>query len=193
MLTNDSDADGNPLIITAVTPATNGIVTINGGTNLTYRPNQNFNGVVTPVNDPPYAAPDVFDTEYNFPLLFSAAALLTNDLDDLLTILNVGTTGSAGGTVTYTNSSINYAPPPGFTGWTCSTTRLATATAPGPPVWSQSTSGRQFMRLPFFESQRQYRHHFQRHSFAQLPDPVLHQFVFLEHGHELHYGRSWKH
>ena len=141
VLTNDSDADGNPLIITAVTPATNGVVTINGGTNLTYRPNQNFNGldgfrytvsdgqggfatgavsvVVTPVNDPPYAAPDVLDTEFNFPLVFSAAALLTNDLDadgDLLMILDVSTTGSAGGTVNYTNNTIAYTPPPGFTG-----------------------------------------------------------------------------
>src|SRR5262249_37373541 len=66
-----------------------------------------------------YAAPDFLDTEYNFPLVFSTDALLTNDLDadgDLLMILNVGTTGAAGGTVAYTNSTIIYTPPAGFTG-----------------------------------------------------------------------------
>jgi Bacterial Ig domain len=44
VLTNDSDLDGNHLMIASVTQGTNGSVTINGGTNLTYRPKPGFKG-----------------------------------------------------------------------------------------------------------------------------------------------------
>jgi hypothetical protein len=44
VLTNDSDLDGNHLTITSVTQGANGNVIINGGTNVTYRPNTGFKG-----------------------------------------------------------------------------------------------------------------------------------------------------
>ena len=47
VLANDSDPDGNTLIITSVTQGTNGSTTINGGTNVTYSPNPNFTGADT--------------------------------------------------------------------------------------------------------------------------------------------------
>src|SRR5205814_850000 len=78
-LANDSDLDGDTLIITGAT-TTNGTVVIVGGTNLLFSPSTNFNGTttipytisdgnggsatatvtvtVTPVNDAPVAADD---------------------------------------------------------------------------------------------------------------------------------------
>jgi hypothetical protein len=47
VLTNDSDLDGNHLTITSVTQGANGNVIINGGTNVTYRPNTGFKGADT--------------------------------------------------------------------------------------------------------------------------------------------------
>ena len=44
VLANDSDAEGDTLTVTSVMQATNGSTTINGGTNVTYRPNTNFKG-----------------------------------------------------------------------------------------------------------------------------------------------------
>src|SRR5881398_1321602 len=45
-LANDSDPDGDPLIITGAT-ATNGTVVIVGATNLVFTPATNFNGTAT--------------------------------------------------------------------------------------------------------------------------------------------------
>ena len=39
VLANDSDLDGDPLMVTSVTPGTIGTATINGGGDITYRPN----------------------------------------------------------------------------------------------------------------------------------------------------------
>jgi Bacterial Ig domain len=47
VIANDSDPDGNHLMITSVTQGANGSVTINGGTNVTYRPNTGFKGADT--------------------------------------------------------------------------------------------------------------------------------------------------
>ena len=44
VLTNDSDPDGDPLVITAVTPVDHGTVTILGGALLQYTPNAGFTG-----------------------------------------------------------------------------------------------------------------------------------------------------
>src|SRR5213075_2421382 len=82
-LVNDSDLDGDPLIIIDAT-TTNGTVVIVGGTNLLFTPSTNFNGtttitysisdgnggtgsatvtvIVTPVNDPPVAVNDSAST-----------------------------------------------------------------------------------------------------------------------------------
>jgi hypothetical protein len=138
---NDHDPDGTLLTITAATPATNGLVSINGGTNLTYRPNPNFHGTdgfsytiadgqggqatarvqitVLPVNDPPRATSEVFVTHQDVPLGLSAAVLTTNDTDpdgDPLTLTGVATMGYAGGSVILSNGMITYVPPADFIG-----------------------------------------------------------------------------
>src|SRR5207249_4106718 len=83
VLANDSDIDGDPLTITAISPAGHGTVFIAGGTSVSYRPNVNFNGsdsftytisdehggtasatvtvTVTPVNDGPIAHDDNYN------------------------------------------------------------------------------------------------------------------------------------
>ena len=55
VLANDTDIDGGPMAIDAVTQPANGVVAITGGgTGLTYLPNPNY------CNDPPGTAPDTF-------------------------------------------------------------------------------------------------------------------------------------
>jgi hypothetical protein len=141
VLANDSDPDDNPLTIVAVTQGTNGLVTINSGTNLTYRPMTNYNGVdhftytitdgqggwatsavsvvITPVNDPPIAGADAFATYQDVPLTISAAALLTNDIDvdgDALSVSYVSLYSGAGGSVNRDGDVITYFPPADFLG-----------------------------------------------------------------------------
>ncbi len=98
-LANDSDVDGDPLIITDAT-TTNGTVVIVGGTNLLFSPTTNFNGTVTitytisdgnggsasatvtvtvtPVNDPPVAVDDSASTPEDVPVTIVP---LANDSD----------------------------------------------------------------------------------------------------------------
>ena len=55
VLANDTDVDGGPKVITAITQPTNGsVVTTGGGTGLTYQPNANY------CNNPPGTTPDTF-------------------------------------------------------------------------------------------------------------------------------------
>ncbi len=99
VLANDTDADGNPLTVTAAT-SPNGTVAINADGTITFTPNPNFNGPttitytisdgrggtatatvtvnVTPVNDPPVARPDVATTGEDTPVII---APLVNDTD----------------------------------------------------------------------------------------------------------------
>jgi hypothetical protein len=127
---NDTDPNGNPLTITAVTQGSKGSVTINGGTTVTYTPSANLNGAdsftytisdgnggtdtatvsmtITPVNDAPNAVNDSATTDED---TAKNIAVRTNDTDiegQTLTIAAVtqGTKGSVaingGTTVTYT-------------------------------------------------------------------------------------------
>src|SRR5213075_2012755 len=132
-LANDSDLDGDSLIITVAT-ATNGTVVILGGTNLVFTPSTSFNGTttipytisdgnggsasatvtvtVTPVNDPPVAVDDIATTPEEVPVTI---APLANDSDldgDLLTITAAtstnGTVVIVGGTNLLFSPSINF-------------------------------------------------------------------------------------
>ncbi|MBU3029241.1 Ig-like domain-containing protein [Paracoccus marinaquae] len=122
-LTNDSDADGDALAITAVGQAANGTVTLNADGTVSYVPNANFNGrdsfsysisdgrggtdsarVVVDVraqNDAPVARNDGgFSVQAGQVLVISIAELLANDGDldgDVLSLLELTdvTNGSA--------------------------------------------------------------------------------------------------
>jgi hypothetical protein len=141
VLTNDSDSDGDTLTITAITQGAHGSV-VNNGTNVTYTPAPNFNGgdsftytiddghggapatatvsvTVTPVNDPPVAAPNSYTINQDTTLTVAAPGVLGNDSDiDGDTLHAVLVTSPAHGTPSplAANGSISYTPNPGFTG-----------------------------------------------------------------------------
>jgi T1SS-143 domain-containing protein len=141
VLANDSDADGDPLTVTAAS-ATNGSVTIDPVTGaLTYTPNANFNGsdtisytvsdgaggtsigtvavTVSPVADSPIAVDDAVTVIEDTPLT-STVSLIANDTDgdgDTLTAV-AGTFATAqGGSVTIAaDGSYTYTPAANFNG-----------------------------------------------------------------------------
>jgi large repetitive protein len=140
VLGNDTDADGNPLTVTAAT-SPNGSVVINPDGTITFTPNPNFNGPttitytisdgqggtataivavnVTPVNDPPVARPDTAATPEDTPVTI---APLTNDSDVEGNPLTITTATSPNGTVVINaNGTITFTPDPNFNGPTAIT------------------------------------------------------------------------
>ncbi|MEP0870270.1 tandem-95 repeat protein, partial [Trichocoleus desertorum AS-A10] len=135
LLANDSDADGDPKIITGFSQAGNGRVVDNGNGFLTYTPSPNYSGTdsftytitdgkggnasaivnltVAPVNDgPPVPGNDAFTTNEDTAVLISGAALLRNDSDpdpgDILSITSVGLPSR--GSLTNNNGTFTYTP-----------------------------------------------------------------------------------
>jgi hypothetical protein len=132
---NDTDVDGDSLVVSSVTQSTNGTVTFAGGS-VTYTPNANFNGsdsftytvsdgnggtatatvsvTVTLVNDAPLANNDSTNTNEDAPVTVS---LVANDIDvenDTLTVSAV--TQGANGSVTFAGGSVTYTPNGNFNG-----------------------------------------------------------------------------
>ncbi len=146
VLANDTDANGNPLTITAVTQPANGTVAISGS-NVTYTPNANFFGTisftytisdgqggtdtatvnvtVTGVNDAPVAVNNAFSTNEDTVLNVAPPGVLGNDLDadgNALTAALVTTT--ANGTLALNaNGSFSFTPAANFSGTTSFTYR----------------------------------------------------------------------
>lgn len=140
VLANDSDADNDPLTALLVSPATNGVVSLDPDGRLTYIPNPNFNGVdgftyrasdgidqsspasvtitVTGVNDPPVARNDQYATPQATTLLVSAPGVLGNDSDPDGDVLTAGlVNGPANGQLTLNaNGSFDYRPNTNFLG-----------------------------------------------------------------------------
>ena len=139
VLANDTDPDGDPLVVTVLGGPSNGTLNQTGGV-FNYQPNLDFNGMdtivyeicdqgvppqacdtamviitVTPVNDAPVAQNDVTTTGEDTPVVVPAQ---NNDLDvdgDPLTttILNGPTNGNA---MVLNGDSIQYTPNPNFNG-----------------------------------------------------------------------------
>jgi len=141
VLANDSDAEGDPLTVTAAT-ATNGTVTIDPVTGaLTYTPNPNFNGsdtitytvsdgaggtgtgtvavTVSPVADAPVAVDDAATVVEDTPFS-SVVSLIANDIDgdgDTLAVVAGTFATSQGGSVTIAaDGSYVYTPAANFNG-----------------------------------------------------------------------------
>jgi large repetitive protein len=135
VLGNDSDPDGNPLLVTAAVAA-NGTVVINGDGTVTYTPNANFNGTdtisytisdgaggfssatvtvtVAPVNDAPVANPDAATTPEDAPVRIP---VLANDTDLDGNPLTVTSATAPNGTVVINpDGTITYTPNPNFNG-----------------------------------------------------------------------------
>ncbi|MBV7265915.1 Ig-like domain-containing protein [Erythrobacter ani] len=135
VLTNDTDVDGDPLIIAAAT-SPNGTVTINPDGTITFVPNPDFNGPtainyaisdgmggtatatvtvnVNPVNDPPVGQLDTATTDEDTPVTIP---VLANDSDldgDPLTVVSAS---APNGTVTINpDGTVTYTPEPNFSG-----------------------------------------------------------------------------
>ncbi len=131
LLANDTDADGDVLVVTAVADATGGTVAI-GDASIAFTPAANFTGDATftytisdgtatdtatvtlqfgAANDPPIAVDDSATTAEDTPLAVTAASLTTNDTDpegQTLTVTAVG--GAVDGTVALAGSTITFTP-----------------------------------------------------------------------------------
>ncbi len=144
LLTNDSDVDGDDLLIntTPVKDVANGTLTIHADGTYTYVPNENFNGTdsftyavcdngtpkkcaeaivtisVNPVNDIPFAIEDSAEIEEEGTL--TGLNLLDNDVDvdgDDLTINTTPVVNVVNGTLTiHADGTYTYTPEAGFNG-----------------------------------------------------------------------------
>ncbi len=135
VLGNDTDIDGDNLTVDSVTQPPNGNVA-NNGTNVTYTPNTNFNGIdifnytisdgnggianaivsvdVGGTNDSPVANDDSATTNEDNPVIIQ---VLFNDSDPDGDSLNVAsTTNPANGMVTNNGNNVTYTPDPNFNG-----------------------------------------------------------------------------
>lgn len=135
VLTNDSDSDGDPLLISAISSPSNGAF-VSNGTVITYTPNLNFNGIevltytisdtvgltdtailtinITAVNDAPIAVDDSATTPANTPIMVT---VLVNDSDvdgDPLTVTTTST--PTNGAASTDGSTVTYSPNAGFFG-----------------------------------------------------------------------------
>ena len=137
VLANDTDPDGDPLVVASVEQPSNGVATISAdGTTVTYAPNPDFNGTdafsyaasdggdetstasvavtVTPVNDDPAAADDAADTRAGEAV---SVAVLANDRDvdgDPLALTAVST--PANGRAVVQGTVVQYTPDDRFVG-----------------------------------------------------------------------------
>ncbi len=136
VLANDTDADGNTLIVASVTQGSNGTVVINPDGTVTYTPAANFNGsdsftymasdgflndaatvnvTVTSVNDAPVATDDTAATPEDAAVVIP---VLANDSDvdgNPLSIASV-TQGSHGAVAINPDNTVSYTPAPNFFG-----------------------------------------------------------------------------
>ena len=140
LLSNDSDADGDPLSAELVSGPANGSLTLNSDGSLEYTPNADFHGIdgfsylvsdgtddsdvatvmitVNPVNDVPTAVNDEFTTDEDTALTVAAPGMLENDSDiegDALSSILVS--GPANGTLSVNaDGSFEYTPNENFNG-----------------------------------------------------------------------------
>ncbi len=141
VLSNDTDADNDPLTVQVVANATNGTLTLNPNGSFTYAPSAGFSGTdtftyrasdgeltsaettvtlnVDAVNDAPVAANDTYNVGNNGTLSIGAAAgVLANDTDAENSPLAAQLVANvASGTLTLNaDGSFSYVPTSGFTG-----------------------------------------------------------------------------
>ncbi len=136
VLSNDSDADGDPMTVTVMTGPANGILSLASNGSFTYTPNANFNGSdsftyeisdgtdvsspvnvtlnVAAVNDTPVAVNDTATTSEDTPVTIP---VLSNDSDvDGTTPSVSGSTPGTSGTVSCSATDCTYTPNLNFNG-----------------------------------------------------------------------------
>jgi hypothetical protein len=138
LIADDTDADGDPLTVTAVGNPVNGVAVLDG-TDITFTPAADFTGdatfeytisdgaggvdvglvtiAVVPVNDAPIAVDDTATTAEETALVILAADLLANDSDVENTALTItAVAAGVGGTVALTGAEVTFTPAADFTG-----------------------------------------------------------------------------
>jgi hypothetical protein len=137
LLANDTDPDGDPLTITAVTSGTGGTVAL-VGTSVTFTPSPDFLGdaaftytasdgtatdtatvtiTVGGVNDAPVAVDDAVTATEDTALTIAAADLLANDTDTEGQVLTITTVADpVGGAVALVGTDITFTPAADFNG-----------------------------------------------------------------------------
>lgn len=128
---NDSDANGDPLTITAVTQGAKGSVVINAGSTVTYTPSANVNGTdsftytisdgkggtatatvnmtINAINDAPVAVNDAATTNEDTSVTVSVRANDT-DVEGQTLIVSTVTQGAKGKVTINAGSTVTYAP-----------------------------------------------------------------------------------
>ncbi len=158
VLSNDSDRDGDTLIVTATGPAAHGSVSIQADGTVLYSPTPNYNGSdsftytiddrhggsdtatvtisIAAVNDAPVAAVDSYSKDEDSVLTVAAPGVLANDTDvdgDSLTAALVS--GPAHGTLTLNaDGSFQYTPDANFNGADAFTYKASDGTLDSSPV-----------------------------------------------------------
>jgi hypothetical protein len=140
VLANDTDVEGDALVVDSYTDADHGAVVLNPDGSFTYAPDADYFGaddftytvsdgrggidsatvslVVNPVNDAPLAHDDALTAVADTPVTYAAAQLLANDVDvegDVLTISSV-TSVSGGTAVLNVDGTVSFTPEAGFAG-----------------------------------------------------------------------------
>jgi hypothetical protein len=138
LLADDTDLDGDTLVLTSVQDAVNGSVINNGNGTVTFTPAPNYSGpasytytisdgrggtdtatvqiTIVPVNDPPVAEADSTSTNEDQPVTITGATLLAEDTDidnDALTITSFQDV--VNGTVVW-NTEFTFTPAPNYSG-----------------------------------------------------------------------------
>jgi gliding motility-associated-like protein/uncharacterized repeat protein (TIGR01451 family) len=140
VLSNDTDADNDPLTANLISPPASGTLVFNTDGSFRYAPVANFNGsvsfvyracdasgacdtaevniTVNNVNDAPLAGNDAYNTNEDVPLTIAAAGVLANDTDIDGNALSAAViTAPATGTLALNaNGSFVYTPVPNFNG-----------------------------------------------------------------------------
>ncbi len=136
VLSNDTDADGNPLTATLVSGVSHGTLTLNANGSFVYTPTANYNGsdsftyrandgtansnvatvtiLINSINDAPNAVNDAATTAEDTPVTVN---VLLNDTDldnDSLSVTSVGVAGH--GLVTTNGTTVTYTPTINYTG-----------------------------------------------------------------------------
>ena len=134
MLSNDTDAESDPLTAALVSDVSNGMLTLNSDGSFTYTPDLNFNGAdsftymandgtadsniatvsitIEPINDAPVANNDNITTQEDTAV---AVTLTASDVDgDALTYSVVS--GPSNGSLSGTVPNLTYTPNPNFNG-----------------------------------------------------------------------------